>query len=526
MAGGTADKRMENLSTKLSNLEIALKQLGVTIFQGGLGNLLKGITDEIQALFLAIDAVLKRFFESRELQTLPQQIQNQIRAQNSTSTNRSMTTPRLSDEGFDQFLQDQLDELVNRSALPTRRSGSSMKGQIKNQKGREVNLEETLTQQESDKLKNDIKILTAFMERRGFDATEVNKRIDEIQKGNVTAKTAIQDTEAGSDAIQAANEAKDAINRLNPLEKLRDNAVDALEPLKEINELQKFINAETARSGLDAGEERFSAEQLKLMQEQLDQMRKDIILATDENQMLASAIAEVSQPLDDTAEIVARLQDIASSDDGVLKTALFGDRDPQEVIQAIKDGGEATEGIGEIMSEIVAGAANQFTTEFVGALLAGEDALDSFNNFAKNMVSQIISTFLQLAVINNIINSIFGTNLSTISFGADGMQFNAAKAGGGTYQKAMPTLVGERGPELMIPNTGGTILNNMNTRNALSGGGSPIVVNQNLNFALGVVPTVRAEIQKQLPTIANTAKVAVLEGVQRGGSYRKGIHGA
>ena len=76
----------------------------------------------------------------------------------------------------------------------------------------------------------------------------------------------------------------------------------------------------------------------------------------------------------------------------------------------------------------------------------------------------------------------------------------------------------------MIPNTSGRIMNNMNTRAALSGGGGVTVV-QNNNFALGVGATARAEVQKLLPQIAETSKMAVFEAAARGGAYRKGLLG-
>jgi len=97
-------------------------------------------------------------------------------------------------------------------------------------------------------------------------------------------------------------------------------------------------------------------------------------------------------------------------------------------------------------------------------------------------------------------------------------------AGGGRVGMNMPTLVGERGPELFVPQSHGTVLNNMNTKNAL-GGGQPVIVNQSINFATGVVPTVRAEVTKMLPQIADVTKGAVLESAMRGGSYRRGLTG-
>ena len=97
-------------------------------------------------------------------------------------------------------------------------------------------------------------------------------------------------------------------------------------------------------------------------------------------------------------------------------------------------------------------------------------------------------------------------------------------AGGGNVSRGQPYLVGERGPEIFMPNTGGRIMNNADSRSAMSGGQS-VVVNQTINLSAGVVGTVRSEVQRMLPEIANVAKLGVLEASRRGGSYRKGLLG-
>ena len=187
------------------------------------------------------------------------------------------------------------------------------------------------------------------------------------------------------------------------------------------------------------------------------------------------------------------------------------------------------------MKEAVIQSANAFTKDFVDSLLEGESALESFKNFSKNIVSQIIAIFMQMAVVNKILNAIFNAGLPEINIGGAGLGTNQNVigtnnidtsnyvAGGGKVQGGTPYMVGERGAEIFVPNTGGTIMNNMNSKNAM--GGQPIIVNQSVNFATGVVPTVRAEVQKMLPQISDVTKGAVLEAAVRGGSYRKGLMG-
>ena len=203
--------------------------------------------------------------------------------------------------------------------------------------------------------------------------------------------------------------------------------------------------------------------------------------------------------------------------------------DIDQIREALKDFNkvqEETATFSEHMTQAIGNSAATFTKEFTDALLNGENALDSFNDFAKNIVSQIISTFLQLAVVSKILNSIFGSGPNEGPFDvlSGGKIIKGEVAGGGTVQRGAPTLVGERGPEIFVPNTGGTVMNNMNSKNAM-GGGSPVIVNQSINFATGVVPTVRAEVQKMLPQISDVTKGAVLEAAVRGGSFRKGLQG-
>ena len=172
------------------------------------------------------------------------------------------------------------------------------------------------------------------------------------------------------------------------------------------------------------------------------------------------------------------------------------------------------------LQQAIVNASNAFTSDFVNSLMEGENALDSFKNFAKDIVSQIITIFLQMGVVNEILNSVFSltgtkSELPTLP--------KKASAGGGTVQAGQPVSVGERGAEIFVPNSGGKILNNMNSKNAMGGGGT--VINQSINFAVGVVPTVRAEVMKMMPQIADVTKGAVADAAMRGGNFRRALQG-
>ena len=72
-------------------------------------------------------------------------------------------------------------------------------------------------------------------------------------------------------------------------------------------------------------------------------------------------------------------------------------------------------------------------------------------------------------------------------------------------------MVGERGPEMFVPNSSGNIVPN----NKLGG----TVINQSLNFATGIQNTVRAEVLNLLPAIQQSTLQAVVDQKRRGGSF-------
>ena len=90
----------------------------------------------------------------------------------------------------------------------------------------------------------------------------------------------------------------------------------------------------------------------------------------------------------------------------------------------------------------------------------------------------------------------------------------SGKALGGNINPNMPYMVGERGPEVVVPKSAGTVI-----PNSQLGGG--IVIEQNLNFATGVSQTVRAEVMNLLPAIKENTLSAVQDARLRGGRFAK-----
>jgi len=269
--------------------------------------------------------------------------------------------------------------------------------------------------------------------------------------------------------------------------------------------------------------------------------------------LLVAGIGWFTNSLDDLGKKIQEI--IGDFDEAIGASATFDEIiksltvDTSDLEDNLNNVSDVTHNVGETVGKVaktfdeelqqaVVSTSQAFTKDFVDSLLDGQNALESFKNFARNIVSQIIAIFLQMEVVNRILSHIFpnftgtvGTGLfdgssaakGTAKVGSSNYMSPRHNAGGGSVQKGIPTMVGERGAEIFVPNTGGTIMNNMNSKNAM--GGSPVIVNQSINFATGVVPTVRAEVTKMLPQISDVTKGAVLEAAVRGGSFRKGLMG-
>ena len=153
-----------------------------------------------------------------------------------------------------------------------------------------------------------------------------------------------------------------------------------------------------------------------------------------------------------------------------------------------------------------AGVSDQLAT----ALMSGRASLNDFKDFARQFVNDLISQFIRLAFINQLLNKIL--NIGGTTAALDTIPIPATASGGAI---SGPRIVGERGPELFIPSSTGSIKNNMDTKNML--GGSTTVVNQTLNIETGVSQTVRAEIVNLLPTIKQNTISAIVDQRRRDG---------
>ena len=152
-------------------------------------------------------------------------------------------------------------------------------------------------------------------------------------------------------------------------------------------------------------------------------------------------------------------------------------------------------------------------------VMSGKFDLKSLGDMFKQTVREMIADAVKAQIIKPILGSIFGAIGGSIggTFGSF-ISGIGTKAGGGSVNSGVPQIVGERGPELIVPKSASTIMNNHNTKNELGSGGGTIV-QQTINVSAGVSQTVRAEMLSLLPRFKQDTMAAVVDAKRRGGTY-------
>jgi phage-related minor tail protein len=90
------------------------------------------------------------------------------------------------------------------------------------------------------------------------------------------------------------------------------------------------------------------------------------------------------------------------------------------------------------------------------------------------------------------------------------------KASGGPVSSGSPYVVGEKGPELFVPNSSGSIIPNSKMGSGSSGAGGTNV-NVTYNIASGVS---RSDLAPILEQQRKLLKAEIPDMVRRGGGYR------
>ena len=149
-----------------------------------------------------------------------------------------------------------------------------------------------------------------------------------------------------------------------------------------------------------------------------------------------------------------------------------------------------TTSFSELKTTALVGFGNAFGSTMEQVLAGTKKMSDAFKDLGKVIISSLINIFVAQMLVNPL---------------ARGLGMIDGLATGGPARGGTPYIVGERGPELFVPNSSGRVIPN----HKMGGSGGGVTVVQNINFATGIQASVRSEVLQLLPAIAQVSKGAV-----------------
>ena len=149
---------------------------------------------------------------------------------------------------------------------------------------------------------------------------------------------------------------------------------------------------------------------------------------------------------------------------------------------------------------------NSIRGNLEAGFMAMIDGSKSVEDAFKSMIRAILVEIAQQAIVKPIASGI--TSFIAGSF-----------ASGGNMSPSKPYLVGEHGPELVIPGRSGTVMNADLTNKAM-GGGQAVVINQTFQFSANGDDSVKRIIAAEAPKIAALTQKQIVDQRRRGGQMR------
>lgn len=225
------------------------------------------------------------------------------------------------------------------------------------------------------------------------------------------------------------------------------------------------------------------------------------------NAKLRDAAAGYIDLIDPIEKYRRQLEEIAQ----LVEAGLLTQAQATEATFAIQQQIDAAAGFGEQLREnesIAKDLGLTFSSAFEDAVVGGK----KFSDVLKGLEQDIARIIIRKSVTEPLGNAISGI-FSGINWGSI-FGFGGGKATGGAVSAGTAYLVGEKGPELFVPNTSGGIVPN----HALGGGNVQIVQHINVDSRSDM-----ASIHQAMNIAKETAKAEILASMQRGGTYARAI---
>ena len=261
-------------------------------------------------------------------------------------------------------------------------------------------------------------------------------------------------------ALKAANKVLGAINRLfssefqRQISGLRLNLEVPSGTLSDLEKIKSFTQ-NIQPLGLDVEGLNLRISQLEGTKEQIVQIGNEI----NKTRPFKITDQESIQILETQEALTLKINELVARRDLLLGTNNNSLNEMNNKIKQIKD---STDGVDKAFEKIGNSIAQGISTALTDAIMQAK----TLGEAARGILNMIARQFLQLGI-NTLLFNVFG--------GSTGLFKNLQTfANGGRPPVGRPSLVGEKGPELFVPTTAGTIIPN----HSLGGGSTNnIVVN-------------------------------------------------
>ena len=233
--------------------------------------------------------------------------------------------------------------------------------------------------------------------------------------------------------------------------------------------------------------------------------------ATDAANLLGEALGDVEAVTEAVGNASGAMADNIEENAGRAVRAYEGVAAAIEDIQlGISDSAKSQETLREATNRY----ADVFSDRMSDFLTGASDQFKSFGDVARSVLQDIAQDLVRSGI-RSLLGSLFGTGGVVSSV----LGFGGAQATGGRVEPRTSYLVGERGPELFVPGSGGSIVPNSRL-NASGGGGqgTSIVINQNFESGLD-----EARLARLAREIKEDTTDGILAAIQRGGGFRAAV---
>jgi hypothetical protein len=208
-------------------------------------------------------------------------------------------------------------------------------------------------------------------------------------------------------------------------------------------------------------------------------------------------------------------------------------RGAAERINAIEMQVSELERLREQQEHLAQTIGNAFGDAMTSIITGTEDAGDAFRNMARRIVAELFDVLVVQRMVANLTQAIGGIGGGSSGGGGGGFLGNllggflGGRASGGTMNANQPYLVGERGPEIVMPGRQSTVMNSNLSAQAMGGTQQVdvrVFVDDNGNFDAKVERISSNTIRSAAPAIVQQSVGAVVDQRRRGGAM-KGVFG-